>query len=156
MADGFLSPQGVFFPKEETYHAKTARRILNAGKDVLEPIQELLRQGCIAFIEFRSPEATESLQPDLDYVLCAHGHSLTPEQEQWLKEHKSEISRRQQYCINKDDSYAFRELELSDVTMYERCGQCREQDERLKWCNAERRDLPELCKKCPYIESPNS
>lgn len=53
MADGFLSPDGVFYSKEETYHAETARRILNAGKDVLEPIQELLRQGYIAFIEFR-------------------------------------------------------------------------------------------------------
>mgnify|MGYP001623697048 FL=1 len=156
MADGFLSPEGIFFPKEETYHAETARRILKAGKDVLEPIQELLRLGYIAFIEFRNPLAKESLQPNLDYVLCSHGHILTQEQERWLREHKSEISRRQQYYINKDDSYAFRDVELSDVTMYECCGQCREQAERLKWCNAERRDLPELCEKCPYIASPNS
>lgn len=155
MADGFLSPEGVFFPKEETYHAETARRILRAGKDVLEPIQELLRQGYLAFIEFRNPLAKESLQPDLDYVLCSHGHTLTQEQERWLKEHIGEISRRQQYYINKDDSYAFRNLLLSDVTMYERCGQCQEQAERLKWCNAERTDLPELCEKCPYIKSPN-
>ena len=156
MADGFLSPEGIFFPKEETYHAETARRILKAGKDVLEPIQELLRLGYIAFIEFRNPLAKESLQPNLDYVLCSHGHILTQEQERWLREHKSEISRRQQYYINKDDSYAFREVELSDVTMYECSGQCREQAEPLKWCNAERRDLPELCEKCPYIASPNS
>ena len=117
MADGFLSPEGIFFPKEETYHAETARRILKAGKDVLEPIQELLRLGYIAFIEFRNPLAKESLQPNLDYVLCSHGHILTQEQERWLREHKSEISRRQQYYINKDDSYAFRDVELSDGTM---------------------------------------
>ena len=93
MADGFLSPDGVFYSKEETYHAETARRILNAGKDVLEPIQELLRQGYIAFIEFRNPLAKESLQPDLDYVLCSHGHTLTPEQEEWLEHNQDMISR---------------------------------------------------------------
>ena len=154
MADGFLSPDGVFYSKEETYHAETARRILNAGKDVLEPIQELLRQGYIAFNEFRNPLAKESLQPDLDYVLCSHGHTLTPEQEEWLEHNQDMISRRQQYDINKDDSYTFKGLLLSDVVMYERCGQCPEQAERLKWCNAERTEQPELCGTCPYLEIP--
>ena len=155
MADGFLSPDGVFYSKEETYHAETARRILNAGKDVLEPIQELLRQGYIAFIEFRNPLAKESLQPDLDYVLCSHGHTLTSEQEEWMKHNLDMISRRQQYYMNKDDSYAFKGLLLSDVVMYERCGQCPEQTERLKWCNAERTEQPELCGKCPYLGTRN-
>ncbi len=86
--------------------------------------QELLRQGYIAFIEFRNPLAKESLQPDLDYVLCSHGHTLTPEQEEWLEHNQDMISRRQQYDINKDDSYTFKGLLLSDVVMYERCGQC--------------------------------
>lgn len=150
MADGFLAPDGVFYSKEETYHAETARRILNAGKDVLEPIQELLRQGYIAFIEFRNPLAKESLQPDLDYVLCSRGHTLTPEQERWIREHKNEISRRQQYDINRDCTYTFRDLQISDVNMYQQCERCGEQQERIRWCNAERDDLPEMCMKCPY------
>ena len=154
MADGFLSPEGVFYPKEETYHAETARRILHAGKDVLEPIQELLRLGYIAFIEFRNPLAKESLRPDLDYVLCSHGHTLTPAQERWLREHTGEISRRQKYYINKDDSYAFRQLELGNVNMYAWCGQCEVQAERLKWCNAETNKPRALCAKCPYREIP--
>lgn len=150
MADGFLSPDGTFYEKEETYHAETARRILKAGKDVLEPIQELLRLGYIAFIEFRKPQSKENLQPDLDYVLCAHSHTLTPEQKSWLNAHRNEISRRQQFCINKDDAYTFKDLQISDVAMYARCAGCPEQEERLRWCNAEREDLPEKCINCPY------
>lgn len=150
MADGFLAPDGTFYAKEETYHADTARRILHAGKEVLEPIQELLRHGYIAFIEFRTPMAKESLQPDLDYVLCSHGHTLTAGQEKWLREHCSEISRRQQYDINRDEEYTFRGLEISNVKMYGTCGQCAEQEERLRWCNAQREELPAKCRECPY------
>lgn len=150
MADGFLSPDGTFFEKEETYHAETARRILKAGSDVLEPIQELLRQGYIAFIEFRNPLAKESLQPDLDYVLCSHSHVLTKAQNAWLQSNKEQISRRQQFYINKDNSYTFQELTLSDVEMYEACEGCDMEPERMKWCNAERAELPEQCEHCPY------
>lgn len=150
MADGFLSPDGIFYEKEETYHAETARRILKAGSDVLEPIQELLRQGYLAFIEFRNPLAKESLQPDLDYVLCSHSHVLTGQQKMWLEQNKDQISRRQQFYINKDHSYAFRDLKLSDVEMYGECEGCTAETERMKWCNAERTELPEECRSCPY------
>ena len=77
MADGFLSPEGEFFEKTETYHAETARRILGGDQENSEPVSELIRRGYLAMIEFRAPDSRVSLQPDLDYVLGKRDGVLT-------------------------------------------------------------------------------
>lgn len=154
MADGFLSGDGRFYEKTEAYHAETARRVLgDEHMQVEDPIRELVKQGYIAFIEFRIPgeEHGKSLHPDLDYVICSHSHTVTPSQERWIREHTEEISRRQQYLINSDTEQSFRSLVISDTRLCPECAECPAGKEREKWCGAEIPEEPAECQMCLFL-----
>lgn len=150
MADGFLSGDGIFYEKTETYHAETARRVLgDHEKKVEDPIRELVRQGYITFIEFKVPGAApdSGIHSDLDYVICSHDWKITKQQEKWIREHAEKLTRKQQFQIN-DDTEHFGELIISDVRICPECEQCAACEERRKWCAAEVHEEPERCRKC--------
>ena len=149
MADGFLSPEGQFYEKKESYHAETARRILGGDRENPDPVSELLRRGYLALIEFRTPDSAVSLQPDLDYVIGRRDGTLTEAQVRWLKEHTPELSNHQQYTINMDQEGIFGDLELSDIRIYPFCGECPHQKIRLEWCGGKLSAEPEECVICP-------
>ncbi|MDY2937013.1 MAG: hypothetical protein SOT28_01655 [Fusicatenibacter sp.] len=153
MADGFLAPDGTFYLKKETYHAETARRLLNDDGKWEEPIQELLRRGFIIFIEFKRPDGKEKLQQsDMDFVLAAQNYTPTEEQLNWISEHYEELTRKQQYDINRDEERAFRNVRISTVRMFPWCENCESREEREKWCSAKLLDKPASCCACPYFK----
>lgn len=151
MADGFLSPEGEFFEKTEAYHGETARRILGSGYKDPEPLSELIRRGYLAMIEFRAPNGSVSLQPDLDYVLGKRSGELTEAQIKWLTEHRDELTRHQQYTINMDREGLFRNLEISEVKMFTVCETCPVRGERMAWCEGRDTDEPQDCGICDKI-----
>ena len=104
MADGFLAPTGKFYPKTENFHAQTARAILGQDGQTDEPIQELLRRGYILFVGFHKPGEPENLHADMDYVLGGPGYPATEGQKAWIAEHTEELSRKQQFDINNDET----------------------------------------------------
>ena len=104
MADGFLAPTGKFYPKTENFHAQTARAILGPDGQTDEPIQELLRRGYILFVGFHKPGEPENLHADMDYVLGGPGYPATEGQKAWIAEHTEELSRKQQFDINNDET----------------------------------------------------
>ena len=106
MADGFLAPTGKFYPKTENFHAQTARAILGPDGQTDEPIQELLRRGYILFVGFHKPGEPENLHADMDYVLGGPGYPATEGQKAWIAEHTEELSRKQQFDINNDETSA--------------------------------------------------
>lgn len=148
MADGFLSPEGEFFEKTETYHAETARRILGGDQENSEPVSELIRRGYLAMIEFRAPDSRVSLQPDLDYVLGKRDGVLTEIQIAWLKEHLEKLSRHQQYTVNMDTTGIFKDLQLGRVKIYPACKECEELAARMAWCEGRREEEPKPCMRC--------
>lgn len=152
MADGFLSPAGEFFEKKEAYHAETARRVLGGDKENLDPVSELIRQGYLALIEFRAPNGTVSLQPDLDYVLGKRDGRLTDAQLEWLEEHQEELSRHQLFTINMDQEGIFRDLILGRVKICPACEQCPVRAERMTWCEGRGEEEPEICQNCEKFE----
>ncbi|MCI5650063.1 MAG: hypothetical protein MR332_11660 [Fusicatenibacter sp.] len=151
MADGFLAADGTFYPKQETYHAETARKLLGDQEKCAEPLQELLRRGYIIFIEFKRPDGKEKLQQsDMDFVLAGQKHTPTREQLAWIYEHCEELTRKQQYDINKDEERAFRDITVSSVRLFPWCDNCESKGEREKWCSAQILDKPEACSACRF------
>ena len=114
MADGFLAPTGKFYPKTENFHAQTARAILGQDGQTDEPIQELLRRGYILFVGFHKPGEPENLHADMDYVLGGPGYPATEGQKAWIAEHTEELSRKQQFDINNDETN-FENFYISNV-----------------------------------------
>lgn len=151
MADGFLSPEGKFFEKTEAYHAEAARRILGKDYKGTDPVSELIRQGYLALIEFRAPHGTVSLQPDLDYVLGKRNGQLSEPQKQWLQEHLNELTVHQQYTINMDQDGIFKDLEISNVRLYDACRGCPIRPGRLAWCEGKLPEEPYDCRVCDKI-----
>lgn len=120
MADGFLAPTGKFYPKTENFHAQTARAILGPDGQTDEPIQELLRRGYILFVGFHKPGEPENLHADMDYVLGGPGYPATEGQKAWIAEHTEELSRKQQFDINNDETN-FENFYISNVRMFPWC-----------------------------------
>ena len=123
MADGFLAPTGKFYPKTENFHAQTARAILGSDGQTDEPIQELLRRGYILFVGFHKPGEPENLHADMDYVLGGPGYPATEGQKAWIAEHTEELSRKQQFDINNDET-TFENFYISNVRMFPWCKGC--------------------------------
>ncbi|MDD3278861.1 MAG: ketopantoate reductase family protein [Lachnospiraceae bacterium] len=153
MADGFLSPEGLFYEKREAYHAETARRVLGGDMNHPDPVRELIARGFIAFIEFRAPDGKVSLQPDLDYVLGKRDGSVTTYQMQWIRKHMDEISQHQQYTINMAREGIFADVHISGVQMYHGCKNCENEKERKEWCLGRTASEPEACSCCQYTEA---
>lgn len=151
MADGFLSPEGIFYEKTEAYHGETARRILGGDGKSTDPLSELIRGGYLAMIEFRAPNGSVSLQPDLDYVIGKREGVLTELQREWLERHREELTRHQQYTINMDQSGIFRDVEISNVKMYPACDTCPIKAERMAWCEGRDVEEPQPCRVCDKI-----
>ena len=136
MADGFLAPTGKFYPKTENFHAQTARAILGPDGQTDEPIQELLRSGYILFVGFHKPGEPENLHADMDYVLGGPGYPATEGQKAWIAEHTEELSRKQQFDINNDETN-FENFYISNVRMFPWCKGCAEEKARDLWGNAQ-------------------
>lgn len=152
MADGFLSPDGLFYEKEEAYHAETARRVLGGDMENPDPVRELISRGYIAFIEFRAQDGKVSLQPDLDYVLGKRDGEITDAQMDWINKHVAEISLHQQYTVNMAQDGLFADVQLSNVKMWDYCGQCSHSAKRKSWCFGRGDSEPEACTRCEFIK----
>lgn len=152
MADGFLAPDGIFYPKTENFHAQTARIILGADGQTEEPIQELLRRGYILFVGFHKPGEAENLQSDMDYVLGGPGHPATAEQKEWIAGHTEELSQKQQFDINNDET-TFKRFYISKIRMYPWCEGCAVEKERERWGNAQSEEKPGRCSACPAFRN---
>lgn len=151
MADGFLSPDGDFFEKNENFHSETARRILGTDYSDTDPISELIRRGYLSLIEFRAPGGTKSTQPDLDYVIGKRAGTLTNPQKEWLQAYQNELTRHQQYTINMDRDGIFRDYELNEIMMYSVCGVCPLENTRRAWCEGRNVKEPADCRICDKI-----
>lgn len=153
MADGFLSPEGEFFEKneKEDFHSMTARRILGPDYSDTDPVSELIRRGYLSLIEFRAPGGLKSIQPDLDYVIGKRSGMLTDAQKEWLELHQDWLTRHQQYTINMDENGIFKDYELNDVKMYLVCDVCPLRDTRKLWCDGRNIKEPDDCGECDKI-----
>ena len=152
MADGFLAPTGKFYPKTENFHAQTARVILGPDGQTDEPIQELLRRGYILFVGFHKPGEPENLHADMDYVLGGPGYPATEGQKAWIAEHTEELSRKQQFDINNDET-TFENFYISNVRMFPWCKGCAEEKARDLWGNAQSEEKPKRCDACPAFRN---
>jgi len=152
MADGFLAPTGKFYPKTENFHAQTARAILGQDGQTDEPIQELLRRGYILFVGFHKPGEPENLHADMDYVLGGPGYPATKGQKAWIAEHTEELSRKQQFDINNDETN-FENFYISNVRMFPWCKGCAEEKARDLWGNAQSEEKPKRCDACPAFRN---
>ncbi len=152
MADGFLAPTGKFYPKTENFHAQTARAILGPDGQTDEPIQELLRRGYILFVGFHKPGEPENLHADMDYVLGGPGYPATEGQKAWIAEHTEELSRKQQFDINNDETN-FENFYISNVRMFPWCKGCAEEKARDLWGNAQSEEKPKRCDACPAFRN---
>lgn len=150
MADGFLSPDGIFYEKKEAFHAEAARRILGDTGEHPDPVRELIQAGYLAMIEFRAPNGTVSLQPDMDYILARRDGKLTPQQLEWLKKNTEMLSKHQQYVVNMAREGIFEEIVLNGVKTYMACAHCPASKERQDWCDGKNPEEPALCGKCIY------
>lgn len=150
MADGFLSPDGIFYEKKEAYHGETARRILGDAGEHPDPVRELIQAGYLAMIEFRAPNGTVSLHPDMDYILARRDGKLTSGQQEWLYRNTASLSRHQQYTVNMAQEGIFRDIVLNGVKTYLACEHCPASRERREWCDGKNPGEPELCSKCIY------
>ena len=123
----FLAPTGKFYPKTENFHAQTARAILGPDGQTDEPIQELLRRGYILFCRIPQTRANRKISmPIMDYVLGGPGYPATEGAEGLIAEHTEELSRKQQFDINNDETN-FEKFYISNVRMFPRCKGCAEE-----------------------------
>ena len=152
MADGFLAPTGKFYPKTENFNAQTARAILGPDGQTDEPIQELLRRGYILFVGFHKPGEPENLHADMDYVRRRTGVSGDRRQKAWIAEHTEELSRKQQFDINNDET-TFENFYISNVRMFPWCKGCAEEKARDLWGNAQSEEKPKRCDACPAFRN---
>jgi len=68
----------------------------------------------------------------MDYVLGGPGYPATEGQKAWIAEHTEELSRKQQFDINNDET-TFENFYISNVRMFPWCKGCAEEKARDLW-----------------------
>jgi len=111
-----------------------------------------LRRGYILFVGFHKPGEPENLHADMDYVLGGPGYPATEGQKAWIAEHTEELSRKQQFDINNDETN-FENFYISNVRMFPWCKGCAEEKARDLWGNAQSEEKPKRCDACPAFRN---
>ena len=87
-----------------------------------------------------------------DYVLGGPGYPATEGQKAWIAEHTEELSRKQQFDINNDETN-FEKFYISNVRMFPWCKGCAEEKARDLWGNAQSEEKPKRCDACPAFRN---
>ena len=70
----------------------------------------------------------------------------------WIAEHTEELSRKQQFDINNDETN-FEKFYISNVRMFPWCKGCAEEKARDLWGNAQSEEKPKRCDACPAFRN---
>ena len=152
MADGFLAPTGKFYPKTENFTCADRAGDFRSGRPDGRADPGAFAPRLYFICRIPQPRRPENLHADMDYVLGGPGHPATEGQKAWIAEHVEELSGKQQFDINNDET-TFENFYISNVRMFPWCKGCAEEKARDLWGNAQSEEKPKRCDACPAFRN---